>query len=106
VRPGPFPRDRGAPARCTSNAPSSLLTPWSCATVLRADFGMWVAAAEEPPFLADHLDALADLSQAYAGRREFTAVTVTLESAPSPVPLPVGEPLLPRVRRALDWPQS
>jgi hypothetical protein len=74
------------------------------ATALRADVAVWVVAADELPFLAEHLDALADLSQAYAGRREFIPVTVTLESAPSPAPLPPGEPLLARVRRAPDWP--
>lgn len=74
------------------------------ATALQADVAVWAVAAEEPPFLAEHLDALADLSQAYAGHREFAAVTVTLESAPNPVPPPPGEPLLPRVRRAPNWP--
>ena len=45
--------------------------------------------------------ALAGLSEAFAGRRRFTGVTVTLESEPSPVPLHPGAPLLPRMRRAV-----
>jgi hypothetical protein len=43
-------------------------------------------AAAEPPFLREHMDALAGLNEAFVGRRRFTAVTVTLESDASPVP--------------------
>jgi hypothetical protein len=62
---------------------------------------VWAVAAAEPPFLREHLDALAELNEVFAGRRRFTPVTVTLESQPSPVPLPPGAPLLPRMSRAV-----
>jgi hypothetical protein len=68
------------------------------ATARQADIAVWVVAAAEPPFLREHLDALADLNEAFAARRWFAAATVTLESAPSPVLPAPGEPLLPRVR--------
>ena len=58
-------------------------------------------AAAEPPFLREHLDTLAGLNQAFAGRRRFTALTVTLESEPSPVPQAPRAPLLPRIIRAV-----
>jgi len=47
----------------------------------------------EPPFLREHPDALSEHSEAFAGRRQFAAVTVTLESDPSPVPTSAGVPL-------------
>jgi hypothetical protein len=70
----------------------------SYATELQADFAVWVVAAEEPPFSAEHLNAIADLSQAFAGRRQFAAVTVMLESARGQDFPPPGAPLVPRVR--------
>jgi hypothetical protein len=55
----------------------------------------------EPPFLREHLDFLSSLNEVYAGSRQFAAVTVTLESDPSPLPLSPGVPLIPRMRRAV-----
>ena len=43
--------------------------------------------------------ALAGLNEAFAGRRRFTGVTVTLESEPSPVPLPPQGAAPSRMRR-------
>ena len=70
------------------------------ARAVQASVPVWAVAAAEPPFLHEHLDALAGLDEAFAGRRRFTAVTVTLESEASPVPLAPGAPLLPRMSRA------
>lgn len=70
------------------------------ATALQADVAVWAVAAAEPPFLAEHLDALAELTRAFCGSRQFAAVTVTLESDRSPVPLPLDEAVSPRVRCA------
>jgi hypothetical protein len=70
----------------------------SYATALPASVAVWAVAALEPPFPREHLDALADLNQAYAGRRQFIAVTVTLQSDPGPDPQSPGMPLLPRMR--------
>jgi hypothetical protein len=72
----------------------------SYATALPADVAVWAVAALEPPFLQEHLDVLAELNEAYAGRRRFTAVTVTLQSNPGPAFPSPCEPLLPRMRRA------
>jgi hypothetical protein len=72
------------------------------AHAVQAAVAVWAVAAAEPPFLREHLDALAGLNEAFAGRRRrFATVTVTLESEPSPVPLPSGEPLFPRMSRAV-----
>ena len=57
---------------------------------------VWAVAAAEPPFLREHLDVLADLNEAFAGRRRFTAVTVTLNQSPAP-----GASLLPRMSRSV-----
>jgi hypothetical protein len=71
------------------------------AEAAQASVAVWAVAAAGPPFLREHLDALAGLNEAFAGRcRRFTAVTVTLESEASPVPSPTSTPLLPRMRRA------
>lgn len=70
------------------------------ATALRAGIAVWAVAAMEPPFLREHLDALSEHSEAFEGSRQFAAVTVTLESDPSPVPLPIDVPLIPRMRAA------
>ena len=56
------------------------------AHALQADVAVWAVAAADPPFLREHLCALAELNEAFAGRRRFSAVTVTLESAPRPFP--------------------
>jgi hypothetical protein len=72
----------------------------SYATALPADVAVWAVAALEPPFLREHLDVLADLNQAYADRRHFIAVTVTLQSDPGPDPQSPDVPLLPRMRPA------
>ena len=71
------------------------------ASTAQADIAVWVVAAAHRPFLREHLDTLADLNEAFTGRRQFIAVTVTLESARSPVPLAPGQPLIPRFSRAL-----
>jgi hypothetical protein len=71
------------------------------AHALQASVAVWAVAAAEPPFLREHLDALAELNEVFAGRRRFTAVIVTLESEASPVPSTTGAPLLPRMRRAV-----
>jgi hypothetical protein len=71
------------------------------AHAVQADVAVWAVAAAEPPFLREHLDALAGLNEAFGSRRRFTAVTVTLESEASPVPVARGAPLLPRMRRAV-----
>jgi len=71
------------------------------AQAVQAAVAVWAVEAAEPPFLREHLDALAGLNEAFAGRRRFTAVTVTLESEPSPVLLPSGAPLFPRRSRAV-----
>ena len=65
----------------------------------QASVAVWAVAAAEPPFLREHLDALAGLNKVFAGQRRFTAVTITLESEASPVPPTPGAPLLPRMRR-------
>ena len=70
------------------------------ATAMEAGLAVWVVAAMEPPFLSEHLDVLSELSEAFAGRRRFAAVTVTPEAGPSPVPLPIDVPLIPRMRQA------
>ena len=70
------------------------------ATAMKAGLAVWVVAAMEPPFLREHLDVLSEHSEAFAGRRQFAAVTVTLEAGPSPVPLPIDVPLIPRMRAA------
>ncbi len=72
----------------------------SYASDVQAAVAVRAVAAPEPPFLREHLATLADLNEAYAGRRRFSAVTVTLESDPSPFPPAPGEPLLPRMRQA------
>lgn len=71
------------------------------AQAAQASVAVWAVAAAEPPFLHEHLDALAGLNEAFAGRRRFTAVTVTLESEASSVPSPAGAPLLPQMRQVL-----
>jgi hypothetical protein len=71
------------------------------AHAVEAAVAVWAVAAAEPPFLREHLDALAGLNEAFAGRRRFTAVSVTPESEPSPAPAAPGTPLLPRMSRAL-----
>lgn len=60
------------------------------AHAVQAGVAMWAVAAAEPPFRREHLDALAGLNEAFDSRRRFTAVTVTLESEPSPVPVAPG----------------
>jgi hypothetical protein len=70
-------------------------------TALDAGIVVWAVAAMEPPFLREHLDFLSSLNEAYAGSSQFPAVTVTLESGPSPVPLSPDVPLIPRMRRAV-----
>ena len=65
------------------------------AHAVEAAVAVWAVAAAEPPFLREHLDALAGLNEAFAGRRRFTAVSVTLESEPSPVPVAPGRPPSP-----------
>jgi hypothetical protein len=62
----------------------------SYADALQADVAVWAVAAAEPPFLREHLDALAGLNKAFAGQCRFTAVTITLESEASLVPRPLG----------------
>jgi hypothetical protein len=71
------------------------------AHAVQAAVAVWAVAAAEPPFLREHLDALAGLNEVFAGRRRFTAVTVTLESEPRPVPVSPGAPLFPRMSRAV-----
>lgn len=71
------------------------------AHAVQASVAVWAVAAAEPPFLREHLDALAELNEVFVGRRRFTAATVTLESEPSPVPLHPEAPLFPRMSRAL-----
>ena len=71
------------------------------AHAVQAAVAVWAVAAAEPPFLREHLDALAGLNEAFGSRRRFTAVTVTLESEPSPVPVAPGAPLLPRMSPAV-----
>jgi hypothetical protein len=76
------------------------------AAALRADIAVWAVAAMEPPFLREHLEVLGERNEECAGRRLFAAVTVTLESDPSPVPLPPGVPLTPRMRQATGAPRD
>ena len=71
------------------------------AHALDAAVAVWAVAAAEPPFLREHLDALAGLNRVFAGRRRFTALTVMLESEPSPFPVAPRAPLLPRMSRAV-----
>ena len=71
------------------------------AHAVQASVALWAVAAAEPPFRREQLDALTGLNEVFAGRRRFTAVTVTLGSEPSPVPVSPGAPLLPRMRRAV-----
>lgn len=56
------------------------------ADAVQAEVAVWAVAAAEPPFFREHLDALAGLNEAFGSRRRFTAVTVMLESEPSPAP--------------------
>ena len=69
------------------------------AHTMEADVAVWAVAAAEPPFLAEHPGAPAGLNEAFVGRRRFTAVTVTLESGPSLLPVAPGTPLSPRLSR-------
>ncbi|WP_152626705.1 hypothetical protein [Streptacidiphilus carbonis] len=82
---------------------------YGCETT--ADVVVWVAAggrdrpgsrqrveAGDPPFLHEHLAALAELNEWNRGRRLFCAVEVSLESDPRPVLAP-DDPLVPRLRR-------
>ncbi|MFD5648222.1 hypothetical protein [Streptomyces sp. NPDC127039] len=62
------------------------------AHALSADVAVWVVADIDPRFHAEHLTAPAQLDEVFAGRRLFTAVTVTLESAVCPAP-PCGDTL-------------
>lgn len=65
------------------------------ARAVQAGVAVWAVAAAEPPFLREHLDALAELNEVLADRRRFAAVTVTLESEPSPVLVtPAAPPFL------------
>jgi hypothetical protein len=57
------------------------LITYACTTA--ADLAVWVVADTDPVFYDDHLTALAELNHAFAGRREFCVVMVTLESQPS-----------------------
>jgi hypothetical protein len=65
----------------------------------RADVAVWVVADTDPLFYAEHLTALAELNEVFAGRRQFCVVAVTLESELCPAPPAADEPLLPRLRR-------
>lgn len=65
----------------------------------QADIAVWMVADKEPEFYHKQLTALDELNHAFAGRRLFSAVTVTLESEPRPDPPAEDAPLLPRIRR-------
>lgn len=69
------------------------------ASATAAELAVWVVADLDPVFAADHLAALAELNEVFAGRRTFCAVAVTLESQPSPAPLTAHLPMYPRLRR-------
>ena len=69
------------------------------ASVMRADVAVWVVAHHEPPFYEEHLAALAELNEAFSGRRRFYAVAASVESQPRAGVAPDG-PLRPRLRRA------
>lgn len=64
-----------------------------------ADVAVWVVVGTDPVFHAEHLGALAELNEVFAGRRQFHAVVVTLESEHRPEPPTAGVPLRPRLRR-------
>ncbi|MCG7523824.1 hypothetical protein MHW47_05095 [Streptomyces sp. OfavH-34-F] len=63
-----------------------------------AAVAVWVVADTDPLFYTEHLTALAELNELFAGRRQFFAVALTLESEPQPAPAPDGF-LRPRLRR-------
>lgn len=73
------------------------LLTYGCAA--EADVVVWVVADFDPLFSADHLKALAELNEAFAGRRHFAVVAVTLESCPYPVTPAADVILVPRLRR-------
>jgi hypothetical protein len=64
----------------------------------RADVAVWIIAGIGPVWGGEDLEALAELNELFAGRRQFCAVAVTLESRPGPVP-DWEAPLAPRLRR-------
>lgn len=71
------------------------------AHTVSADLAVWIVVGTDPVFHAEHLDALAELNEVFAGRRLFHAVAVTLESDHRPEP-PV-ENVAPRPRlRGVD----
>jgi hypothetical protein len=59
---------------------------------------VWVVAEIESSFVLEQLEALAELNEVFAGRREFHVVEVTAETDPAPLSTPDG-PLIPRLRR-------
>lgn len=63
-----------------------------------ADLVVWVVAEIDPSFLREQLEALAELNEVFAGRREFHVVQVTAETDPTAFPTP-DDPLIPRLRR-------
>jgi hypothetical protein len=73
------------------------LVTYACAA--QADAAVWMVAGTDPAFCHEHLTALAELNRAFAGRRLFSAVAVTLESEPLPAPPTGDEPLHPRLRQ-------
>jgi hypothetical protein len=60
---------------------------------------VWVAAARDfdPPFRHDHLAALAELNDCFAGRRVFHAVAASVESERRPDFSILTDTLLPRL---------
>lgn len=65
----------------------------------QAEVAVWIAIGTDPLFSAEHLCALAELNEAFAGRRRFCVVVATLESRPRSTPPRGDEPLHPRLRQ-------
>jgi hypothetical protein len=64
-----------------------------------ADLAVWVVAGLDPEFAADHLAALAELNEVFAGRRTFCVIAVTVESQQSPAHRVEHALAYPRLRR-------
>jgi hypothetical protein len=64
----------------------------------QADAAVWVIAGLDPVWGGEDLETLDELNNAFAGRRRFDAVAVTLESERGPV-ADREAPLAPRLRR-------
>jgi hypothetical protein len=72
----------------------------SYAVLADAQHIVWAIAGDpiDSAFCDDHLDAVAELNEIYAGRRTFTVVEAVIESQRRPTPV-YDDPLVPMLRR-------